>query len=65
MGIEEMRDDEFQPTCPKCSGVEFTAVYNRYVARTTQAISMIVCADLKCQTVVGVLPTADVFPDNS
>ncbi|WP_339069691.1 hypothetical protein WIN67_17885 [Pseudomonas idahonensis] len=63
MGVEEMRDDEFKPTCPKCSGIEFVAVSNRYVARTSEAISMVVCADLKCQTVVGVLPKAEVFPD--
>jgi hypothetical protein len=63
MGIEEMQHDEFKPTCPKCGGIEFAAVYNRYVARTSQPISMIICADLKCQAVAGVLPTAEVFPE--
>ncbi|MGY2317330.1 hypothetical protein ACW9I6_21865 [Pseudomonas sp. SDO5522_S412] len=63
MGVEKMRDDEFKPTCPKCPGHEFVAVSNRYVARTSEAISMIICANLNCQAVVGVLPTAEVFPE--
>lgn len=63
MSNQEMRDDEFKPTCPKCSGINFTAVSNRYVGRTSEAISMIICADLKCQAVVGVLPKAEVFPE--
>ncbi|WP_369301071.1 hypothetical protein [Pseudomonas sp. N2-5-1-1] len=62
MNIQQMRDDEFKPSCPKCSGVDFVAVANSYVARTPLAIGMVVCADLNCQAVVGVLPLSELFP---
>lgn len=64
MSLEEMTNDEFRPTCPKCSGVSFVAVANSYVQRTEQLIPMIICANLNCQAVVGVLPMKDVFPES-
>jgi predicted nucleic acid-binding Zn-ribbon protein len=64
MQIEDMLDDEIRPTCPKCGGEDFAAVSNAYVARTTQSIPMIICADLNCRAVVGVLPFKDVFPEH-
>jgi hypothetical protein len=63
MGIEEMRDDEFKPACSKCGGIEFVAVNNRFVARTSEAVGMIVCADMKCPAVAGVLPKSELWPD--
>ena len=59
----EMRDDEFTPKCPKCGHAAFVAVNNAYVHRTSFAIPMIVCANLECQAVLGVLPKEAVWPD--
>lgn len=64
MSLEEMTNDEFRPTCPKCGNENFVAVANAYVARTSQSIPMIICANLQCQAVVGVLPFKDVFPES-
>lgn len=63
MLLEEMTNDEFRPTCPKCGSGNFVAVANAYVGRTTESIPMIICANLQCQAVVGVLPFSDVFPE--
>jgi len=60
---DEMRDDEFRPVCPKCGHAAFVAVNNGYVHRTTFSIPMIICANLECQTVLGVLPKEAVWPD--
>ena len=62
--LDEMTNDEFRPKCPKCGNEDFVAVSNSYVARTSQPIPMIICADLARQTVVGVLPFKDVFPES-
>ncbi|MNP81719.1 hypothetical protein D3C76_1801630 [compost metagenome] len=43
-------------------GENFVAIAKAYVARTSESIPMIICANLKCQAVVGVLPFKDVFP---
>ena len=63
MSLDEMTNDEFRPTCPKCGGENFAAISNSYVARTSQSIPMIICSNLACQAVVGVLPFKDVFPE--
>lgn len=56
MGAKKMRNDDYRPACPKCSGVNFVAVESRRVANTNKPIPMIICADTTCQTVVGVVP---------
>ena len=62
MAAEDMRDDEFKPACIKCGGIEFVAVNNRYVERTEESVAMIVCGNLDCQAVAGVVPKAEVWP---
>lgn len=59
--MSQMMNDEYEPSCPKCGGKGFTAIQNPHVARAELAIPMIICSDLKCQTVVGVLPKDEIW----
>ena len=61
MDIQAMMNDEIRPKCPKCGGENFAAVMNRYVLRCAFEVPMIICAELHCQTVVGVLPIGTDF----
>ena len=62
MLIEDtVRDDEIEPTCPKCGGTEFMVVNNSYVLRADLPIAMVTCADSECLAVVGTLPADSVW----
>lgn len=56
-----MMNDEYKPSCPKCGEEGFTAIKNTSVARADLVIPMIICSNLECQTVVGVLPKDEIW----
>lgn len=54
-------NDEYRPACPKCEGTDFKAVLNRRIINVDKCPVMIICSNLRCQTVVGVLAYSDVY----
>lgn len=61
--MDTMLNDEYRPTCPKCSQTGFHAVHNKRITGVDKCPVMIICSDVTCQTVVGVLASSDVYDD--
>ncbi|UQY33560.1 hypothetical protein K8U54_17810 [Pseudomonas fulva] len=54
-------NDEYKPKCPKCGGINFAAVHDRYLHNADKSIALIVCADESCEVVVAALPNEAVW----
>jgi hypothetical protein len=58
---DEMTNDEYRPTCPKCDQTGFRAILNRRITGVDKCPVMVICSEVQCQTVVGVLAYDDVY----
>ncbi len=52
---EQKMNDEWKPKCPRCRGMNFVTVMDRYM-NTDKPIALVLCSAEECQTVVGALP---------
>ena len=49
-------NDEWKPKCPRCRGMNFVTVLDRYMKNTDKDVALVICSEEECQTVVGALP---------
>ena len=54
---------EYRPKCPNCESINFVAIENRSVLKADSPVGMVICANLACQTVVGVVPKGELWKD--